>query len=527
MPAAPKTSSFTAKAIARGGFGPVIYHPAVLRQALARVAAGAALVLPAPLLAGEWPDPSVLRVGHEHVAVTTTDDWAPIFRVARSSNLRGWRLTGAVFQTRPRWARSDFWAPELARIGGRYAVFYSALPHRRRRSWMCLGVATAATPDGPWRDAGRPLRCSRYGSIDPHPVRDERGRLYLLFKEDGNQFERPTPILAQRLREDGRKLLGRPRELFRADRRWEGTVVEAPQVVRSRGWFHLLYAGNFCCSPDCDYAVGAARSRRLLGPWRKRSKPILRGGNGWNCPGHATVVGDGAGGRLALFHAFRDGAGRIAGRQMLAAQFRIGADGWPRIGPGRRVPAPRPGAPGLAFSEAFAGPLAIDWEWRLANPPRIETGDGLRLTAAAANGDRLDGAVLGRRVGTERYTAVAVLDRDSLAPGAQGGVASFRDGYEVIGLSAGRDRATVWRRKAGRLKRLASTAVPAVPRLHLRMVARGNRFLFELSGDGVTWQPVTRGFIRGPIEESARPALTVGGATGAQARFESVAVTED
>ncbi len=506
----------------------MIYGAAVLRQGLARVATGAVLALPAPLLAGEWPDPSVIRVGGEHLAVTTTDDWAPIFRVVRSSNLRDWRLSGAVFTVRPRWARSDFWAPELARVGGRYAVFYSALPRRRRGNWMCLGVATAVSPAGPWRDAGRPLRCSRYGSIDPHPVRDERGRLHLLFKEDGNEFGRPTPILAQRLREDGRKLLGRPRELFRADRRWEGTVVEAPQVVRSRGWFHLLYAGNFCCSRDCAYAVGAARSRRLLGSWRKRpGKPILRGGNGWNCPGHATVVDDGAGGRLAFFHAFRDGAARIAGRQLLAAPFRIGADGWPRIGPGRRVPAPGPGAPSTGFSDAFSGPLAIDWEWRLANPPRIETGDGLRLTAAGANGDRLDAAVLGRRIGTERYTAVAVLDRDALVAGAQGGVASFRDGYEVIGMSAGRERATVWRRKAGRARRLASVAVPAVPRLHLRMVARGNRFLFELSPDGLTWQQLTRGFIRGPIEESARPALTAGGAKGAQARFISASVVED
>ena len=366
----------------------MIYHPAVLRQALARVAAGAALVLPAPLLAGEWPDPSVLRVGNEHVAVTTTDDWAPIFRVARSSNLRDWRLTGAVFQTRPRWARSDFWAPELARIGGRYAVFYSALPHRRRRSWMCLGVATAATPDGPWRDAGRPLRCSRYGSIDPHPVRDERGRLYLLFKEDGNQFERPTPILAQRLREDGRKLLGRPRELFRADRRWEGTVVEAPQVVRSRGWFHLLYAGNFCCSRDVRLRRGRGAVAPPAGPvaQAQQADPARRQ-------------------RLELPRP-RHGGGRRGGRPPGPVPRLPRRRGPDRRAPDaggavqdrrRRLAAHRPRAAGagaearparrLVFSDAFAGPLAIDWEWRLANPPRIETGDGLRLTAAPANRD--------------------------------------------------------------------------------------------------------------------------------------------
>ena len=110
-----------------------------------------------------------------------------------------------------------------------------------------------------------------------------------------------------------------------------------------------------------------ARSKRLLGPWRKYpGNPILRAGNGWRCPGHATVVG----GDTALFHAYRYGEGRIAGRQMLAAPFTYGANGWPRIGDGR-PPAPG-GAAGTGFTDSFA---VVAPRMGVLEPPRTRHPD--------------------------------------------------------------------------------------------------------------------------------------------------------
>ncbi len=505
----------------------------VLRAWLSRPVVGAVLALPSPILAGDWPDPSAVRDGNETVAVTTAGGAAPIFRVLRSPDLRTWRIAGSVFRRPPRWAKTDFWAPEITRLSnGRWAVFYSALPRNRSlpgggQAWLCLGVATAPAPEGPWRDLGKPLRCNRNGSIDPYPTRDERGHLYLLWKEDGNEFKLPTPIFAQKLREDGLRLVGRPRELIRNNRRWEKNVVEAPHVERRGDWFYLLYSANLCCTRKCAYAIGVARSRRLLGPWRKFSgNPILRGGNGWSCPGHATVIGDGAGGSTVLFHAYRRGAGRIAGRQLLAAPFTIAADGWPRIGAGR-PPAPALGAAATGFTDAFTGPApAIEWEWPFRRVPGMRTGDGLRLRASGANRRRLDGGVLFRRVGTERYTATAIVDGGSLGEGVRAGIASYRSSFEAIGIAVGRRDAVVWRRRKGRFRQLRSILLPGNEQEHLRMIARGNSFRFDVSPDGVTYRTVGRGFLRGPIEESARFGLTVGGVRRARARFISAGLAE-
>ena len=398
---------------------------------------------------------------------------------------------------------------------------------RRRGSWYCLGGATAPAVTGPYRDRGRPLRCGRYGSIDPHVVRDERGRLQLLWKEDGNQFRRPTRILAQRMSEDGQRLRGRAHELLRNRSRWERRVVEAPTVVRNDGYFYLFYSANLCCTEDCAYAVGVARSRRLLGPWRRHpGNPILRNGNGWRCPGHASLVADPAGGYKALFHAYRQKAGLLIGRQLLIDRVTFGADGWPRIGTG--IPAPvAPGAASTAFTDEFTGPaLAAEWEWLVERVPGIRVGGGLRLRGARPSGRRVDAGVLSRRLGTDLYSATAVVDHAGLRGRALAGLAAYGNRSVAIGVAVGARRLVVWQRRRGRYRVLAQTIPPAGPLTHLRLTAHYRTMRFEFSGDGSNWNPVGRER-RTPIEESARLALTVGGARGAVGAFRRASLSDD
>ena len=483
------------------------------------------MALPVPVLGGDWPDPSVIRDGDGYTAVTTSGGWSPSFRILRSGDLASWRIVGSAFRRPPPWARTQLWAPELTRLNRGYAIFYSALP-RRRRSWYCLGVATGRRPAGPFRDRGRPLRCGRHGSIDPFPTRDERGRLYLLWKEDCNEFGRPTRIFAQRLSEDGQRLRGHPRELLRNTEPWEGRVVEAPAVVRRDGFFYLFYSANLCCTPRCDYSVGVARSPTLLGPFQKYAgNPILRGGNGWRCPGHPAVVPDPSGELRTLFHAYREGDGVLAGRQLLVDEVAFAEDGWPRIGAGV-PPPPLPGAPSSAFSEPFTGPfLALDWEWPTQRAPSIRVRRGLRLTAGRRSGRRIDAAVLARRVGTERYLATTIVSRRGLRGSELSGLASYGGGFEAIGAAVGRRRLVLWERRRGRYGVLAEAAAPASDFVHLRLKARERVVRFEVSGDGSAWETVGEERLT-PVAESARLALTAGGRRGAVGRFVRASLEE-
>ncbi|HEU4753251.1 MAG TPA: glycoside hydrolase family 43 protein, partial [Armatimonadota bacterium] len=243
-----------------------------------------------PLLAENCPDPAVLRVGRSYYLYCTSGNAPNAYPIRRSDDLVHWTPAGWIFPAgrRPAWARSDFWAPEVHRVGRRYVAYFTARDRSRR---LCIGVAWAETPAGPWHDSGAPLvRNDRVGMIDSHYFQDRDGRRYLYWKQDGNDL-RPmerTPIYAQELAPDGLSLVGQPHPVLQNDRDWEGDLVEGPWVVRRGRYYYLFYSGNNFW--EADYAVGVARATSPLGPFFKSEETLLRRDENWLGPGHGRVV---------------------------------------------------------------------------------------------------------------------------------------------------------------------------------------------------------------------------------------------
>jgi hypothetical protein len=92
------------------------------------------------------------------------------------------------------------------------------------------------------------------------------------------------------------------------------------------------------------------------------------------------------------------------------------------------------------------------------------------------------------------------------------------------GNGANAGTVTVWRRGRGGFKALQALADPGGAVTHLRIDADGRGYRFAVSSDGVTW--TTSRALRGPVEETARIALTAGGSPGASARFTRATLLE-
>jgi len=284
-----------------------------------------------PLSTENCPDPAVLRSGGAYYLVSTSGSARDAFPIRRSRDLIHWERLGSLFPegSRPAWAKSDFWAPELHRVGRRYLAYYTARDATRR---LCVGVAHARSITGPWEDLGRPLvRDDRVGMIDSHFFQDRDGRRYLFWKEDGNDL-RPrerTPIYLQELSHDGLSLIGRRHKVLENDRDWEGDLVEGPWVVRRGRYYYMFYSGNAFFNES--YAVGIARSRSLHGPYVKHEETLLRRDENWLGPGHGCVVQGPRGGSYFVYHAWQ--RGRVGGRnpRMLLMDRVEWHNGWPRI----------------------------------------------------------------------------------------------------------------------------------------------------------------------------------------------------
>jgi len=486
-----------------------------------------------PVIPGDHPDPSIMRVGQDFWATCTSSEWGPQFPLLHSSDLVNWELTGSVFPHRPAWAAGNFWAPEISEFKGRYAVYYVG---RKPNGPLAVAVATADKPGGPYVDRG-PLVAQEDGSIDPAPATDENGGRYLIWKEDGNSRNQPSIIWAQPLNDDGTKLTGQPHELIRNDVAWEGGVVEGPFILRRNGWFYLFYSGNGCCGTDCSYALGVARAPALLGPWEKNPlNPILAGNETWKCPGHGSIVADAQGRYFFLYHAYSTGGSIFTGREGMLDEVKFGPDNWPTInngnGPSAKAISPFGAAQqktNTGFADNFTGgELDKGWQWPQAREPIYRLKTGKLLLAATRRGSSFLAAVLARPTMAADYVATATIETQSLKPGGAAGLCALGDSENAMGAVFQDGRIIIWRRDKGVSRQLAQQPAPAAQKLFLRLTARyGFRFQAAVSADGEKW--IACGDSADakelpPWDRSVRVALTVGGAPNVEGTFDSFSI---
>ncbi|WP_226163457.1 family 43 glycosylhydrolase [Hymenobacter terricola] len=476
-----------------------------------------------PVLAGDFPDPSVTKIGNTYWATATSSNWGPTFPLLKSTNLTDWTLVGHVFPgERPAWADYYFWAPEISQDDGKTYIYYTAHQHGGN---LAVGVASADRPEGPYRDHG-PLVGQADGSIDGFPIRDEKGQPYLIWKEDGNSVQQPTPLWAQRINADRTALIGEKTELFRNTAAWEGNLVEGPSVVRHGGYFYMFYAANGCCGHGCTYATGVARAKSLLGPWEKYAQnPVLTKNDTWTCPGHGTAV-ERNGRWFLLHHAYQTGGFENVGRQGVLSEFVWTTAGWPQFLNNHSTPIAVAKVPAVMNDEFTAPALAPVWEWPVEDKPQFTLREGrLQLTARPDKG----GAALGRSILAASYTATTTLLNPATLPaGTAAGLAALGDPNNSISLTAGDGKLRLCERRDGKDRVLAETALPAAAiALQLRLRAQnGNQYRFAWRPDGRTWTDMlppnetANGQFLPPWDRGVRVGLVAQGPATATVTFE-------
>lgn len=329
-----------------------------------------------PVFTPDLPDPSIIRDPSTGAwyAYGTTDYWTSspsslhVMPILTSRNLTSWTFVRNVFSpadtaaapgspTQPAWTGNPFlWAPEVHIIDGRYVMYYTASGTAAGGS--AIGVATAASPAGPWHDSGGPLLAPEkdpqggyYSVIDPHELLTPRGRRYLYY----GSFNLGIHVI--QLTSDGLavKQGATPREVAAPG------FYEGADVVRHGGYYYLFASsGNCCTGPNTAYEEVVGRSRSPLGPFTDElGVPLTKGGmsvvladngNSFTGPGGITVFRDGKQWWMVL-HVVRQSSPYLSSgataRPLALEPLQWGRGGWPVINGGRGVtqgPQPVPGS---------------------------------------------------------------------------------------------------------------------------------------------------------------------------------------
>lgn len=383
-----------------------------------------------PVMAGDRPDPSLLRIGDDWYVTFSSFDAYPGILIWHSRDLVNWSPVTAALTT----PIGSVWAPDLTAHAGR---FYCYIP-ARTATYRSIWVIHADHIEGPWSE---PVDLLLHGHIDPCHVADTDGTRWL-FLSNGDRVK---------LTPDGLATTGAVEHVYDPWRYPEDWVVETfapegPKIMRRGDWWYMTTAVGGTAGPPTGHMVIMARSRSLSGPWENDpGNPIIRTHDArekWWSRGHATPFEGPDGAWWMMYHGYENGYWTL-GRQTLLEPARWSVEGWLRPRGGDlsqplRKPVDAGAQPhGMALSDDFAtNRLGAPWAFYdpgAAEAARLLFGaDGLSMVGKGSG--PADCSPLCAITGNRSYRVTCDIEVDA---GAEAGLLLFYNRRLYAGLGFG------------------------------------------------------------------------------------------
>jgi len=428
-----------------------------------------------PILAGDRPDPSVVRDGSDYYMVHSSFENYPGLLVWHSRDLVNWAPVGPALTTNV----GVIWAPDIVKHNGRFYIYFPA----RRDGYRSNFVVWADRIEGPWSE---PIDL-KIPQIDPGHVVGEDGKRYLFLSAG----------MRVKLADDGLSVIGAPAKVYdgwKYPETWDvdGFALEGPKLLRHGDFFYMLSAEGGTAGPPTSHMVVVARSRSIDGPWENApNNPVVRTvsrNEAWWSKGHATMV-EGPGGQWYLvYHAYENGYWTL-GRQTLLEPVRWTKDGWiEREGfdVGKPIPKPRGEAVphGFALSDDFStSKMGRQWnfyEGNAADAARVRYESGAMILRGKGVSPK-DSAPLSFVAGDQAYEMTLELE---LGEGTTAGLLLFYNSRLYAGLGVSATNIVMHRSGTDRV-----LAKPAGLNRHVFLKLRNDRHIVGLwhSPDGANW----------------------------------------
>lgn len=475
-----------------------------------------------PVIPGFHPDPSIVKVGKDFYAVTSTFSYFPGLPILHSTDLVNWRLIGNAID-RP--SQLDFGG-----LGTNRGLFAPAITHHDGTFWIvntcieCGGnfVITAKDPAGPWSD---PVWLD-FGGIDPSLYFDADGSAWIVYNDappGPARYEGHRALWLQRFDPEAMRVL--PERTLLVDGGVDPAKnpiwAEGPHIYKVGDWYYLLTAEGGTAD---QHSQTIYRASKVTGPYTpgpfnpiltQRDLPAGRPDR-VEATGHADIVQLDDGSWWGVFLATRPFAGQstLLGRETFLLPLRW-VDGWPRF-LDRQEPVPmvlnKPALPASAASEwtswreDFDRDLSHEWIG-LRTPgaqaqPVVEEGQLKMVAGSAAAGSFGKPAFTGRRMRHHKADFTTSLSFAPERGGDFAGLLGFMDENHFIAAGKERGRIVVRLRKAA-AESAAGVVVAEAPltddspiELKLAFDAGTARVFWRAAGTGdgageaAAWQPV-------------------------------------
>ncbi|MGV3529111.1 MAG: glycoside hydrolase 43 family protein [Flavisolibacter sp.] len=321
-----------------------------------------------PILHADYSDPDAIRVGDDYYMTSSSFEDVPGLPILHSKNLVNWRLIGHAL---PRLLPEDHfsttrhgegvWAPSIRYHKGEFYIYYPDPD-------FGIYLTKAKNAAGPW---STPILVQGgKGLIDPCPLWDVDGNVYLVHAFAGSRAGIKSILVVKRLSTDGTQVIDNGVIVY--DGHQIDPTVEGPKFYKRNGCYYIF-------APAGGVTHGwqiVLRSKNIYGPYER--KMVMHQGNTViNGPHQGAWVTTQTGEDWFLHFQDKGAYGRVVHLQPMAWKndwpvIGIDADGdgtgepvmtYKKPNVGRTFPKATP-----PKSEEFYGTaLGLQWQW-MANP---------------------------------------------------------------------------------------------------------------------------------------------------------------
>lgn len=223
-----------------------------------------------PVLYADYSDPDACRVGNDFYMTSSSFNCLPGLQILHSNDLVNWRIIGAAIPYR----LTPVSTPERPEHGNR--VWAPAIRHHNGEFYIFWGdpdqgvfMTKARDPQGPWTEPV--LVKAGQGIIDPCPLWDDDGQVYLVHAYAGSRAQLKSVIAICQLNEEATQAVTPSRIVF--DGHEAHPTCEGPKFYKKNGYYYIFHPAG---GVPTGWQV-VLRSKNVYGPYE--CKTVLAQGN--------------------------------------------------------------------------------------------------------------------------------------------------------------------------------------------------------------------------------------------------------
>ncbi len=229
-----------------------------------------------PILAGFYPDPSMVRVGDDYYLVNSSFAWYPGVPIFHSRDLVNWKQIGHVLD-RPEQLQLDgagvsrgIFAPSIRFHNGLFYMITTDI------DGMGNFYVTAKNPAGPW---SRPVALPEIRGIDPSFFFDDNGKAYIIHNGEPPEnkplysghralYLFPFDVTTGKVSGPGKIIVNGGTDIAK-----KPVWIEGPHIFKHNGFYYLIAAEG---GTSEDHSEVVFRSKNVDGPYESyANNPIL------------------------------------------------------------------------------------------------------------------------------------------------------------------------------------------------------------------------------------------------------------